>query len=115
MKIKDGLKLEPTIEIPGYGKRVVEIPDVGRDDFATFLYEYGYRVGVEIGIDKGEYGITLCKAGLKVYGIDPFENYKGYKRVGTYKNHYEDAAKNLKGYDYTIIGEYSINASIDFL
>src|SRR3990167_3574322 len=65
MKIKDGLKLEPTIEIPGYGKRVVEIPDVGRDDFATF--------------------------------------------------HYEDAAKNLKGYDYTIIGEYSINASIDFL
>ena len=114
MNIKDSLNLGPTIDIPGYGKRVIEIPDVGRDDFAKFLYEYGYRVGAEIGVNQGEYGITLCKAGLKVYGIDCWENYKGYKRVGTYKSHYEEAVQNLKGYDYTIIHKYSMDALDDF-
>ncbi len=80
MKIKDGLKLK--------GK-FVEIPGAGRNDFARFLFEEGFRVGVEVGVNQGEYGIILCKAKLKVYGVDCWENYDGYKRTGTYVSHYE--------------------------
>lgn len=114
MNIKDGLKLEPTFDIPLLGRRGVEIPDVGRDDFAVFLAENGYKVGAEVGVDRGEYGITLCKAGLKVYGIDSYVRYDAYKGEGMYVSHYEEALKNLKGYDYTIINKFSSDALEDF-
>ena len=105
MNIKDGLKLK--------GK-LVEIPDAGRDDFAKFLFENGYKVGVEIGVNKGEYGITLCKAGFKMYGVDCWEDYPGYQRIGKYKSHHGEALANLKGYDYTIIKKFSMDALADF-
>ena len=105
MTIEEGIKLR--------GK-FVEIPDVGRDDFALFLARNGYKTGVEIGVNQGEYGITLCKAGLKMYGVDCFENYVGYKRVGEYKTPYKEAVANLKGYDYKIIPKYSMDALEDF-
>ena len=108
-KIKKGLKLKPVD-----GTRVVEIPDTDRDELAHFLFENDYLVGAEIGVNQGEYGITLCKAGLKVYGVDPWENYLGYKREGTYKSSYDVALKNLKGYDYTIVKKYSTDALADF-
>jgi hypothetical protein len=113
MKIEDGLKLK--------GK-LVEIPDTTRDDFAKFLFDNGYKVGAEIGVNQGEYGVILCKAGLKVHGVDCWENYPGYKRTGTYVSHHEDAVRNLRGYDYTIYKEYSMDAlkhfpdnSLDFV
>ena len=100
--------------IPYYGLRGVEIPDVWRDDFPKFLYERGCRVGVEIGVNEGEYGIKLCKAGLKAYGIDPYIAYKEYKEPEAYVSNYEQALKNLKGYDYTIIKKFSMDALADF-
>lgn len=105
MNIKEGLNL------PG---KFVEIPDVGRDDFAIFLSENGYKIGAEIGVNFGEYGVTLCKAGLKMYGVDCWENYEGYKRVGHYKSQKDEAVKNLKDLDYTIIHKYSMDALKDF-
>ncbi|MCH7513766.1 MAG: hypothetical protein IH947_07460, partial [Bacteroidetes bacterium] len=50
MKIKDGLKLE--------GKKV-EIPNCGREDLAKFFVEMGFKVGAEIGVDKGEFTKVL--------------------------------------------------------
>lgn len=114
MNIKEGLNLEPTFEIPLHGRKGVEIPDVGRDDFPKFLAECGYKVGIEIGIDRGEYGVTLCKAGLKMYGVDSYIRYDAYKKEGAYESHYDDAVKNLTGYDYTIINKFSMDALDDF-
>ncbi len=114
MNIKDGLKLEPTFNIPYYGLKGVEIPNVGRDDLPKFLFESGRRVGVEIGVDQGEYGIKLCEAGLKVYGIDSYVAYKDYKEVRSYESHYEQAVKNLAGLNYTIINKFSKDALEDF-
>lgn len=114
MTIKDGLNLKPTHNIPLHGRRAVEIPNVLRDAFPAFLAEMGYKVGVEIGVDKGEYGVMLCKAGLKIYGVDPYVRYDEYKGEGMYTSHYEDAVKNLKGYDYTIIKKFSMDALKDF-
>lgn len=114
MTIQEGLKLKPIFAIPYYGLRGVEIPNIGRDDLPKFLFESGCRIGVEIGVDQGEYGIKLCKAGLKVYGIDSYVDYKGYKTPESYVSHYEQALKNLKGYDYTIIKKFSMDALADF-
>jgi len=113
MAIEEGLKLKPTFSVPyHYGKIGVEIPNVGRDDFPKFLFDRGYRVGVEVGVFDGKYGVTLCKAGLKMYGVDPYVHYDEYK-VGD-ENHYEEAVKNLKGYDYKIIKKFSMDALDDF-
>ena len=114
MNIKDGLNLEPVFDIPLHGRKGVEIPDTDRNDFATFLAENGFKVGVEIGIDRGEYGITLCKAGIKMYGVDSYVQYDEYKREGMYKTHFDEAKVNLKGYDYTIINKFSMEALKDF-
>ncbi len=114
MSIQDGLKLEPTFNIPYYGLRGVEIPDVWRDDLPKFLFESGCRVGVEIGVNEGEYGIKLCQAGLKVYGIDPYIAYKQYKEPEAYVSHYEQALKHLAGLNYKIIKKFSMDALADF-
>jgi hypothetical protein len=100
-----------SLSLPG---KIVEIPNANRNDFAKFLSDEGYKTGAEIGVNKGEYGQVLCGAGLKVYGIDCWENYRGYKREGTYKSSYEEAVGNLKGLDYTIIKKYSMDALADF-
>ena len=114
MIIMDGLKLEPKFRVPYYGLKGVEIPDAGRDDLPKFLFESGCKVGVEVGIDRGEFGMKLCQAGLKVYGIDPYTIYPGYKDTESYENHYDEAIANLKDYDYTIIKKLSMDALADF-
>ena len=114
MTIEEGLKLKPTFSVPyHYGKIGVEIPQVGRDDFPKFLFDRGYRVGVEVGVFDGKYGVTLCKAGLKIYGVDPYMNYRGNRRKN-YNKHYQQASENLKGYDYMIIKKLSMDALDDF-
>ena len=106
MKIIDGLKLE--------GK-TIEIPDTGRDDFAKFMHDdMGFKVGAEIGVDKGEYGKVLCDAGLEVYGVDPWENYFEYKKQGRFKSNMPEAIEKLKGLNYHIVKKYSMEALDDF-
>ena len=105
MNIKDGLKLKG---------RPAEIPDCGRNDLAKFFAEQGYKVGVEIGVDVGDYTKVLCGEGLKVYAVDPWENYDEYKRPGKYVSYYDKAVKNLEGLNCEIIKKYSMDAVKDF-
>ena len=72
MTISEGLGLTPE------KGRVVEIPNVGRDDLPKFLAENGYTKGAEIGVYKGEYTEKLLEAGLKVYGVDPYLAFDDY-------------------------------------
>lgn len=116
MNIKDGLKLEG---------RPAEIPDCNRDDLPQFFVDMGYRVGVEIGVDKGEYTEKFCKAGLQMYGVDPWKWYpdyphpKGQKRLDFLHEH---TLRTLAPYDATIIRKTSMEAvemfednSLDFV
>lgn len=114
MTIQEGLALEPNFMIPYYGLKGVEIPNVGREDLPKFMYDYGCRVGVEVGVDRGQFTVSLCKAGLKVFGIDAYTAYNEYKEAAHYENHYEIARKNLEGYDCTIIQKFSQDALKDF-
>ncbi len=63
MRIFDGLKLKGS---------PAEIPDCSRDDLPQFFLDMGYKVGAEIGVDKGAFSEKFCKAGLKLFAIDPW-------------------------------------------
>ena len=108
MKIIDGLKLD------GWQ---VEIPDCNRDDFPEFFKDMSYKVGVEIGIWKGEYGKILAEDGMKIYGVDPYQQNSVNKVYGKQENldqALEVAKETLKDCDYTIIRKTSMEAVKDF-
>ena len=108
MKIIDGIKLQG---------RPVEIPDCGRDDLPDFFVQMGYKTGVEIGVYKGEFTEKFCRAGLKMYAIDPWLNYsdfihpRGQRRLDS---QYQQAKGILAAYDCTIVRKTSMEAVEDF-
>ena len=86
------MKLLDAIKQPG---RPLEIPDCSRDDLPQFFVDMGFKVGAEIGVYKGAFTEKFCKAGLKMYAIDPWMTYKGLG--GTQ----EDQARQDFLYDHT--------------
>ena len=54
------------------------IPDSSRDDLPEFFRQLGFKTGVEIGVDEGEYTESFAKAGLIIYGVDPWKVYEDY-------------------------------------
>src|SRR3989344_4840255 len=109
MKIIDGLKLK--------GKPA-EIPECSRDDLPGFFKEMGFKVGAEIGVYKGEFSEKLAKAGLKLYAIDPWKEYKGYnmpKSQERLNSQYEQTKSVLAPFpDCRIIRKTSMEAVEDF-
>lgn len=106
----------------------IEIPNVGRNNLAQWLHELDFKVGVEVGVASGEYSEILCKANpqMKIYGIDPWIPYKGYRdytRIKTFERLYQEAVDRLAKYPrYKFIREFSIDAlrrfednSLDFI
>ncbi len=49
------------------------IPNCSRKELPGFFKELGFKKGVEIGVSWGENIVDYCKAGLKIYGIDPWD------------------------------------------
>lgn len=110
MKLIDGLKLK------GAG---TEIPDCSRDDLPEFFKEMGFKVGVEVGVATGSFSIAIAKAGLKVYGIDPFLEYEDFDHPNICNQKRLDrlywvAQKRCQPYDITIIRKTSMEAAKDF-
>lgn len=63
MKLIDGLKQKG---------RPFEIPDCSRDDLPQFFVDIGFKVGAEIGVDKGEFSEKIARTGLKLFAVDPW-------------------------------------------
>lgn len=109
MKIIDGLKLD------GWS---VEIPGCSRNDLPWFFKEMGFKVGAEIGVYKGDYSEILCKAGLKIYSVDPWLAYPEYHGLRSdqakIEMGFERAKKRLSNYDCIIIRKTSMEAVKDF-
>lgn len=112
MRIIDGLKLKG---------RPAEIPDCSRDDLPQFFVEMGYKVGVEIGVYKGEFSEKFAKAGLKLYAIDPWLSYNDYgdpkkpSETDFFNSLYEHTKRVLAPYpNCTIIRKTSMEAAKDF-
>jgi hypothetical protein len=122
MRLIDGIKLRG---------RPAQIPDCSRDDLPEFFKEMGYKVGVEIGVYKGAFTEQFCRAGLRMYAVDPWLAYSDYEVTYVTKPVnfqdrqdflYEHTKRVLAPYDCTIIRETSMcavqliaNESIDFV
>lgn len=109
MKLIDGIKLKG---------RPAEIPDCSRDNLPIFFKQMGYKIGAEIGVYKGMFSKKFCQAGLKLYAIDPYRIYPGYKDPRGQKKWdalYQRAKNTLSPYpNCTIIRKTSMEAVKDF-
>ena len=94
------------------------IPDSSRDALPEFFMQLGFKTGVEIGVDEGEYTESFAKAGLIIYGVDPWKVYEDY-------NNRENQPELDSKYDHTrirlapypngnIIRKTSMDALADF-
>lgn len=86
---------------------------------AQYFNELGFKTGAEIGVWDGIYSEILCKniPGLKLYSIDCWEPYKGYRdHTLNHKaeNAYEKAKERLLPFGATLIKKYSMDAVKDF-
>lgn len=97
--------------------RPFEIPDASRNDLPGFFLEMGFKVGVEIGVKAGEFSETICRAGLKLFGVDPYLTYEDYVEPETQQSlnqAMEKATARLKDYDFTAVKKTSMDAVSDF-
>lgn len=99
---------------------VVEIPNMGRNDFADLLAELNFDLGAEIGVERGLYSEVLCKANpnLHLYSIDPWlaSAYEpGIHGIETeqkkFEVYYEETVKRLAPYKSDIIRKDSLSGS----
>lgn len=97
----------------------IEIPNYGRFQMPELFNELGFKTGAEIGVEKGNYLEALCKGmpGAKLFGIDSWKIYKGYRDYGSRKTIRDlglIAKKRLKPYNCKLIKKYSMDALNDF-
>jgi len=94
----------------------LEIPDVGRDDLAQLFGQLGFKNGVEVGTEYGEYAETLCKSNphLQLDCVDPYLAYKDYRdhtSQAKLNGIYEQATQRLAPYHVSMIRVTSEAAS----
>jgi hypothetical protein len=100
-------------------KSPIEIPNVGRISLAELFCDLGFKVGAEIGVEKGKYSKSLSQMnpGVKLYCIDPWLS------DGTYRKQFDqayidnlmaDAVNRLAQYNCEIIRKTSMDAVKDF-
>jgi hypothetical protein len=104
---------------PGYGG-IIEVADASREDLAVFQGKAGCRTGAEIGVAEGRFSESILKANpdIKLYGVDPYCSYEGYKDY-TLKTSFDrlrsEAEKRLSPYpNYRFIYEFSVDALRQF-
>jgi hypothetical protein len=90
-----------------------------REDMAKLFCELGYKVGVEIGVKKGEFSEIICQAnpGVKLCCVDPWEpydDYGDYTNPGQLEGYYPQAKDRLEKYGCQLVKKYSADAANDF-
>ncbi|OEU68445.1 MAG: hypothetical protein BBJ57_02450 [Desulfobacterales bacterium PC51MH44] len=108
MRIIDGIKTK--------GQKVV-LKGTSRQDLPEFFVDMGFKVGAEIGVDKGAFTELFCQAGLKMYAIDPWKMYRDYDHPKGQKRLdflYEHTQRTIASYNCHIIRKSSMEAVKDF-
>jgi hypothetical protein len=108
--ILDRFKLDANARPPHF------LPISRERGFPELLKDLNFKVGAEIGVERGLYSEKLCQAipGIKLYSVDSWSPYPGYRiHVSQRKldGFYEDAHKRLDPYGVTLIREYSTKAA----
>lgn len=95
-----------------------EIRNTTRKDLVRFLAHLGCTTGAEVGVESGKFAATLCAnlPGLHLYGIDPWETYRGYRDHVTAEKQeqlYASARARMVNHHWTPIRKYSVDAAAD--
>jgi hypothetical protein len=83
------------------------IKDCSRNNLPDFFNKLGYTVGAEIGVLNGEFSEVFCKAGIKMYSIDPWMAYKG-AGSGLSKQEVQDEVYSNARKRLDVYGELSV-------
>lgn len=97
------------------GPRPIEIPNVGRDILGHWFKEFGFRVGAEIGVERGFFSRELLRAHpeLELFCIDAWQSYEGYiARLNTpdLPKKFEETQRRLAGYHVHFYHQFSMEA-----
>lgn len=96
------------------------------EDIPKLFTELGFKVGAEIGVQEGGYTQILLERipGLKLYGVDLWELYPGYRDFREYDilKSYETAKTKtkdyncelIKGWSHEVVNKFEDN-SLDFV
>jgi len=95
----------------------------GREELIELWRELGYKVGLEVGVQRAEFAEKICQGipGLKYYGVDSWTPYEGYLDIvacrhgqESFDRLYETAKAKLAPFDATLIKKWSTEAAKDF-
>lgn len=90
-----------------------------KNGFPKLLCDLGFKVGAEVGVERGLYSEILCQKipGLKLYSIDSWQFYSGYRTHVSQEEldgFYVDTHERLDPYGVTIMREFSTEAAKRF-
>lgn len=105
--------------LAGRNGNPIEIPNVGRNDLALLFHELGFKVGVEVGVERGHYSKVLLRSNpdLKLFCVDPWKAYSGYRDHVSQERldgFYEETKKRLTGMNVELVRKLSLEAVADF-
>lgn len=94
----------------------IDIPNTGRDQLCDFYREAGFKVGAEIGVERGNYSEVICRAvpGLHLYCVDAWRAYGGYREhVSQTKldGFFASTQERLKDHHVTFLRDWSVEAA----
>lgn len=99
----------------------IEIPNTTRVDLARLFFELGFKVGAEIGVERGYYSKILLEQNpeFHLFSIDAWTAYKSYRDHMIQADMdvlYQEAKNNLSMYSgrNTIVKAFSVEAAKDF-
>lgn len=102
------------------GQQIIEIPNVGRGNIPEWTHELDFKIGVEVGVASGAFSRVICQNNpqMKIYGVDPWISYAGYKDYvlkSTFDTLESEAHKRLDEFpNYTFMKMMSTEAVKSF-
>lgn len=101
----------------------IKIEGIGRNGLAKLFAELSFRVGVEIGVDRGAFSEILCQSNpqLQLFSVDAWSTSTFEDPLNTsqtmqkqFEDHYQDAKRRLTNYNCKIIRKKPLAAIKDF-
>ena len=106
---------------------IVNVPNMGRDDLAGDFGALGFKLGVEVGVARGDYSVVLCGKNpkLHLFGVDPwlltaYEPEINPADAGNLESQpqfddlYEACKNKVAPFNVTLLKKFSADALSDF-
>jgi len=103
--------LDPTAKMP------LEIKKSRWTELPELFKALGYKTGVEVGVLKGDFTVTLCRAGFEIIGVDPwiaYPTYKDYEGQEIFDEYEKIARGKCDGFNCSFLKATSAQAVEEF-